>query len=69
MIIRNFTFTTYLLQVSVEKITLEIDYIVINRLMITSRCIVIEDEVKAKIDTLINAKKYQSNKSKNRESH
>lgn len=52
-----------------RKITLEIDYIVINRLMITSRCIVIEDEVKAKIDTLINAKKYQSNKSKNRESH
>ena len=46
--------------------TLEIEYIVINRFMITS---VIEDEVKAKIDTLINAKKYQSNKSKNRESH
>ena len=69
MIIRNFTFTTYLLQVWVEKITLEIDYIVINRLMITSRCIVIEDEVKAKIDTLINAKKYQSNKSKNRENN
>ncbi len=66
MIIIKFTFTTYLLQVWVEKITLEIDYIVINRFMITS---VIEDEVKAKIDTLINAKKYQSNKSKNRESH
>jgi hypothetical protein len=37
--------------------------------MIISRCIGIEDEVKAKIDTLINAKKYQSNKSKNRENH